>query len=769
MADELNIPTHRWYQRQNNVQFAKQDMSKQWIYASGISRLLSSTAIYAANGFNPAMVLDFAGETYFVDSETTTFDSAITHAATTNATMVDSDGLLKWRPHNLLPYSEDFSQWQNNNVTVTGGKLAPDGTNTATELAAASATNSSILQQPSLPDAVYTFDIWVRSDTETTFEVDMQMTVGGHLRTELAISTEWQKFSITETSGLTRVYLGGFSTFQTGMVVEVWGAHAYRSDLGGMVNNPDRGDSYVPTTTAARYLPRRGHHVYNGTSWVNEGLLHESDARTNLVTYSQAFTNAWWTKVGVTAAAASETGPDGQASMSVMTLSSVNQQHDLYGPAITASSVVLTASVVVRAGTLRYVGLRLFGDTNKWSTAVFDLTTASVTQESVGSTSGTIVAANIESLGGGLYRLSLTASDNDPQDVLVVQFHNTGTPTLNTFGGDTWLGAGETIEIGLAQLEVGLTPSSYIPTAGATATRAAETLTVPAANMPWPTPVVIGEELVTNGTFDSDVSGWSATNATLSVLSQALAITRTAASYHADQTITVDVGNVYRVTATRLSSSPYTGSTTLRIGSSLDGSQYGDIIFESATEDTALSLTFTANTTTTYLQLGRGMGTDGDVAYYDNISVKEINPLSVSIQMDGLMTYADTNSGNQVRWMQWGTGADPTISAYLRTTSARTGDPIWSQVDAVTTFIDGSDTAYAPGINVPYNIAARHGSTFVNGAVDGTALTANLTPTALPDLSATDFSLAPTYNGTIGKLRVWSDDIGDTGIAEASA
>jgi len=39
---------------------------------------------------------------------------------------------------------------------------------------------------------------------------------------------------------------------------DVYGAHLYRSDLGGMVDNPDRGDSYVPTTSAAVYMPRRG-------------------------------------------------------------------------------------------------------------------------------------------------------------------------------------------------------------------------------------------------------------------------------------------------------------------------------------------------------------------------------------------------------------------------------------------------------------------------------------------------------------------------------
>jgi len=83
-----------------------------------------------------------------------------------------------------------------------------------------------------------------------------------------------------------------------------------------------------------------------------------------------------------------------------------------------------------------------------------------------------------------------------------------------------------------------------------------------------------------------------------------------------------------------------------------------------------------------------------------------------------------------------------------------------------------SASVYTPGINVPFSIASRNGSTFVNGAVDGTALTANTTPVAFPDLSTTDMSLFTTGNFHITKFRMWGDtngDIGDTGIAEASS
>jgi hypothetical protein len=74
----------------------------------------------------------------------------------------------------------------------------------------------------------------------------------------------------------------------------------------------------------------------------------------------------------------------------------------------------------------------------------------------------------------------------------------------------------------------------------------------------------------------------------------------------------------------------------------------------------------------------------------------------------------------------------------------------------------------SPGVLVPFNIASRHGSTFVNAAADGVSATVNTTPVGLPDLSATDFNLGYDYMGTISMLRVWADDLADVGIAEAT-
>ena len=39
MADELNTPDHRWYQRRYHIPLANEDFSKQWIFDSGIQKI----------------------------------------------------------------------------------------------------------------------------------------------------------------------------------------------------------------------------------------------------------------------------------------------------------------------------------------------------------------------------------------------------------------------------------------------------------------------------------------------------------------------------------------------------------------------------------------------------------------------------------------------------------------------------------------------------------------------------------------------------------
>ena len=341
----------------------------------------------------------------------------------------------------------------------------------------------------------------------------------------------------------------------------------------------------------------------------------------------------------------------------------------------------------------------------------------------------------------------------------------TGNLTIVPYDGDD--------NISQLQLEVGSTPSSYIPTlVSSTVTRAADTMTIPAVNMPWPSPVVIGLELVTNGTFDDGATGYvEVLNGTISYASATMFATATTNNTGVYQDVAVGAGSTCEVSWDQVS------GTNLRIaiydGASFSTNRYSNGVGNSDIGTKTAVVVSTTGTLRLYLHTSTG-----NTAEFDNISVREINPLAVSIQMEGTMTYADRdlsvgadpNSG-EVQFIRWAGGTyNNYIIAALNTSSTKTGVVRFQQEDT-NNIIDNVETAdvYSPGINVPFNIASRHGSTFINGAVDGTALTANLTPTALPDLSATNMQIGYDFMGTIKLFRVWADDLTDAGIAEASA
>ena len=656
----------------------------------------TAISAYAILGFEPPLVLDF-DENYFRTGGTATdLVSAATHTRAGNATMVDSDGVLKWAPHNLLTYSEDATTARAIvNVSRSGndsGTTAPDGTTTATRLESTAVAAASLIYRNPADDSIPAIKrLWVKSDgwrwihirpakgTNWVQSFDVLNGVKGLTGSNIVgtptitpsvngwylLEVEADEDSLELVIGFAEsdTLISNPSVTGNGSGIWVWGEHSYRSDLGGMANDPATGDSYVPTTDAARHLPRVGHHIWNGSAWVDEGYFHESEARTNL---------------------------------------------------LFNSDTLATQSVTVTAvpHTLHFTG-----------TGTVTLTGAS--------TAGPLVGTGT----GENNRVSLTFTPT------------AGTLTVTVSGTVTNAG-----------LEVGSTLSSYIPTAGAEVIRAADAMTIPAANLPWPEPVVIGPELVTNGTFDSD-SDWTL-NGTAEI-SSGTAKNLTGGDYIA-QGFTTEAGKYYQLTFDALPGSN-TGNSLIRIGTwpnsfSIQNTGLG-------TPGTGLIRRFVATSTTTWVTFYQANFT----AEYDNISVREINPLAVSIQMEGTVTYADEGSLGQQTFFQWKEDNDTQIRVNLDTNSVNTGSVRFRQEVGGVVYDSFFSNVYSPGINVPFNIASRHGSTFINGAVDGTALTADLTPTALPYLENTDMQIGYDFNGTIKLVRVWADDLTDEGVAEASA
>lgn len=74
------------------------------------------------------------------------------------------------------------------------------------------------------------------------------------------------------------------------------------------------------------------------------------------------------------------------------------------------------------------------------------------------------------------------------------------------------------------------------------------------------------------------------------------------------------------------------------------------------------------------------------------------------------------------------------------------------------------------GVLSPYSIAWRHTSSTLQAASSGSAISIAGTPNNnVPDLSAADMTIGTDFMGTISHFRQWDEDIGETGIEEASS
>ena len=483
------------------------------------AQLLSSTFYvitdpYKVNNFSPELTTDFISQYYRTGGSESTLTQTITHNSATagNATMVDSDGVLKWRPHNLFSYSEQFDNgvWKNNGTAETVGEAAPDGNNDAARVQGTSSFRTFYQNGPLVLGQTYTVSFYVKSysGADQTFAIFLD---NAGTSSDLTATSQWQLFSLTATATRTGNYPVGIADGSGSLNYDIviWGAQLYRSDLGGMVDVPSEerafagATTYVPTTSSARYLPRIGHHVYNGSQWVNEGLLHESEARTNAQENSNVFTGAGNATITVDQAVS----PDGTTNASLYDENVANSANaGLFGTATVSAGVAYTNSVFVKykSGS-GWVALCHRGSSaaNQFF-AWFDIQNGVVGSNQGGSGTMSYDNHGIEDCGNGWYRIYTVGTDSGSTtyNAFVIS-----APSDNNSNRET----DAEFYIYGAQLEAGSTPSSYIPTSGNTVTRSAETLTIEHENLPWPSPVVIGEELVTGGEFNDagDLTDWS--------------------------------------------------------------------------------------------------------------------------------------------------------------------------------------------------------------------------------------------------------------------
>lgn len=603
---------------------------------------------YAIGGASPELVAAFLTQAdgttegeYFRTGGVEDDFSMFTFSRSGTATMFDSTGTLVWAPHNFAVYSEDFTQSGTWALISGSGSVTGDTTTSPIGSADTIPSTRAQIRQALTVSHPCKLGYLVKSITGGTVVLGNDITSPG---SRFTYNLDTQAFTsigadITNQSA-TLISDGWYLvTFDAPDVANIGfrdmtndfyaaAVFVYRSDLGGMADNPDQPaglEKYVPTTSAAVYLPRRNAYYYD-SGWTKGGLQLERAAATNLFENSNSFTS-------ITNGTGTQdaTGPDGTTSAWTV----VDNDDDSSGATWNNNSVTVatetayTASIFAKADQSDWIALAAIGFTTPSnSEAYFDLANGII-----GTVDAGLDDARMEYYGNGWWRCSITFTTDASDTSGVIRYFISPSDNSTSLTRD---GTNSVLMYG-KQFEEGPIATSYIPTSGSTVTRAAETLSIAAADLPY-----------------------------------------------------------------------------------------------SAT--------------------------------------------AMSISIKGLMTYADNGTamggggdGGEVEFYRWTIDGNDYIRAALGTVTVRIGEVNFAQeVSGTRDVVSSATDAYSPGYNVPFSIAARHGSTFINGAVDGTALTVDETPTALPDLSTTDLLLCPTFNGFISEFRMWDADIGDDGIEEVT-
>ena len=218
--------------------------------------------------------------------------------------------------------------------------------------------------------------------------------------------------------------------------------------------------------TASTDVPRFTHDPVTGQSL---GLLIE-ESRTNLLTYSEEFDNAAWTKAECTISANAITAPGGSLTADKVVESSATGAH-LVQQIKALSSAAHTFSIFAKKGGRNWVYLRGVGAGGINIRAWFNLDAGTVGTVNTGGT------GSITSIGGGWYFCVLTIASAVASG-FEYQYGIADDDNSVSYAGDGTSG----IYIWGAQLEAGSTASSYIKTTSSTATRAADNASITGSN-----------------------------------------------------------------------------------------------------------------------------------------------------------------------------------------------------------------------------------------------------------------------------------------------
>ena len=430
----------------------------------------------------PSLSLDFAN--------VKKLDPRVTFARASTGAYYDGQTVAK-AEENLLLQSQTFDNayWTKTNITVTANSTtAPDGTTTAESILETATTGSHQVFRSAVITSSNTHvrSVFAKPNGRNWLAIyggagrsffDLQNGVtgtveAGYTASMIDAGNGWYRCILIGPAG-TSSYAGLYN------IADADNSISYAGDItkglfiwGAQFEQGSAVTAYTPTTTQpiTNYIPALqtaasgvARFDHDPVTTESLGLLIE-EQRTNLLTYSEDFTDGSWVKSNTTITSNTITAPDGTLTGDKLVETSGAGVRQLYKtPSL--SAVSHSFSAYFKASERYWFKLNLTG-----SGAYFDLSTGVIGTIDAG------VTAAMTAVGNGWYRCSIVRTVSAGTNYTEIQLALTN-------GGGSYTGDGYSgIYIWGAQLEAGAFPTSYIPTVASQVTRSADSASMTGAN-----------------------------------------------------------------------------------------------------------------------------------------------------------------------------------------------------------------------------------------------------------------------------------------------